>query len=502
MLRLIWLDIACLFAGLILFVGACAKSSYQENVYLEGSFGNLQHIRCGWDAEQSGNSVSSASMHRVAGLGDSFYTQLGNSGYDVLRYEIDLDVAPDENYIDALTTITAVATQELSCFSLDLHLLAIQSITVDGVSAQYTRQGHEVVINPVPKITANTEFSIVVAYSGIPQPIRDVGVPNMRMGWRMVDGFIFALNQPAGAMTWFPSNNHPSDKATFTFRITTPGDTTVAATGILLSEEPAANGRKTTTWIMDEPMATYLASIYIGNLTRIETSMDDGPIIRNYVPTHMDDSLVESLDVATEAIRYFEKLLGIYPFEAYGTVVTPFPLGFALENQTLSIHGPSLLDPLVIAHEVAHQWFGNSVSIQDWSDIWLNEGFAHYLALMFVSETVGQHIDVIMAEEYAVVVRNNASPPGRIVVEELLDFDSVYRRGALTLHALRVMAGEDVFVSILRSHYEEGAGGNTSTEAFLDVVDRFIGPRGVSLVSRWLFDVAVPPETSIEDFPL
>ena len=426
-----------------------------------------------------------------AGVGDSFYPLLGNSGYDVIHYDISLDVEPSANTIDAVTTLIAVATGDLAMFNLDFHGLEVDAVSVDEAEAEFARDGDEMTIRPVDPISAGAQFTVAVTYSGTPQPVEDPGVPLIPLGWHSASGVTYVVSEPSGAMTWYPSNNHPTDKATFTFRITVPDGLTAAANGLLI-DETSAGGRTTATWQMDDPMATYLAAVYIGDFERHEQRLDDGLLIRDYVPRGSRPSILGDLAVAAEAIRFFEEILGPYPFDAYGTIVMPFPLGYALENQTLSIHGRFAIDPYVIAHEVSHQWMGNSATVDDWSQIWLHEGFAHYLGLMFIADFYGQDIEAIMAEEHRELAVAGTSPPGDIEVQELFDPNTVYRRGALTLHALRTHTGNELFFDILRIHYDQAAGGTTNTKVFLGIVGDIAGPDAITLAESWLFDPEMP----------
>ena len=426
-----------------------------------------------------------------AGLGDSFYPLLGNGGYDVLHYDLELDVDPATNRIDATATLSAVATQDLSSFNLDLSGLDVQRVEVDREPATFSRDATELTVRPAALITEGEPFSVSVRYSGTPEPINDPGVPFTTLGWHWVDGVIFCANEPSGAMSWFPGNNHPTDKATFTFHVTVPAGSTVAATGVLL-REVTAGGHTTYTWQMDDPMATYLAAVYIGDFERRESVQPDGLVIRDYLPPDIDPARVAALAVAPDAIRYFETILGPYPFDAYGTLVLPFPVGYALENQTLSVHGLGSLNPYVIAHEVLHQWIGNSVTVVDWSDIWMLEGFADYLSRMYLAQAQVVDLDAAMAALHKTLHDMNAAPPKGIERRQLFDFAAVYGRGGLTLHALRVHVGDPTFLEILRTHYERAAGGAADTEAFLGIVEELAGRAAVELTRSWLFDADLP----------
>ena len=426
------------------------------------------------------------------GLGDSFYPFLGNNGYDVLHYDIDLDVDSAINAISASTRIEALAVEDLETFNLDLSGLQVRSVTVDGAAAEFSRSGHELAVEPASSLTADSQFTVDVVYSGFPEPVDDPGVPFFKSGWTQREGVIFTVSEPSGSMTWFPSNNHPSDKATFEIRITVPEGLVAASNGLLVSETTEA-GKTTFEWRMNHPMATYLAAVYIGDFERIDHGplYEGGPLLRDYVPSGSPPEMVDALAVTPEVLTFLEELLGPYPFDAYGTIVMPFPLGFALENQTLSVHGNDTLISWIIAHEAAHQWLGNSVVPDDWSEIWMNEGFATYLHLMFQSEEAGADFNDAMTNLHAQLVGAGLGPPRGIVLEDLFG-PSVYYRGAATLHALRLHAGDETFFEILRTHYDRSAGGATNTAEFLALVDEMAGPDAVDLVESWLYDEAVP----------
>ncbi|MDE0664061.1 MAG: M1 family metallopeptidase [Acidimicrobiaceae bacterium] len=432
------------------------------------------------------------------GLGDSFYPFLGNGGYDVLHYNIDLNVDTEANEISALAGITASATKDLEEFNLDLSGMEVLAVVVAGadgsnpVDAEFTRTGHELSIQPGRLLTEGTVFTTSVLYTGWPEPLDDPGVPFFEVGWQEQEGVIFTVSEPSGAMTWFPSNNHPSDKATFEIRVTVP-EGLVAASNGLLTSETTKGGKTTFEWRMDDPMATYLAAVYIGDFERIDHGplYEGGPLLRDYVPSDSPPEVADALAVTPDVLLFLEELLGPYPFDTYGTIVMPFPLGFALENQTLSVHGNDTLIPWIIAHEAAHQWLGNSVAPDDWSEIWMNEGFATYLHLMFQSEEAGNDFNDDMAHLHAQLVGAGLGPPMGIVLEDLFG-SSVYYRGAATLHALRLHAGDETFFEILRTHYDRSAGGTTNTAEFLALVDEMAGPDAVDLVESWLYDEAVP----------
>ena len=436
-----------------------------------------------------------ATLPASAGAGDSFYPWLGNSGYDVLHYDLVLDVDPDANTLEGVATVHAVSTGELETIYLDLSGLEVSTVKVDDSAAEFSREDAELIVQPTTPVPAGVSFSVEVAYSGMPERIDDPGVPFFEIGWFNQDGVIFTANEPSGSMSWFPSNNHPTDKATYTIAITVPEGLTAASTGLLV-DESAADGRRTFTWQMNDPMATYLAAVYIGEFERHEQETREGLLIRDYIPSSLTDeerqATLEALAVTPGAIEFFEDLIGPYPFDAYGTLVLPFSIGFAMENQTLSLHGNQTLIPLIIAHELAHAWFGNAVSPGDWSDIWLNEGFAHYMAFLYLADYEGYDIGALMAGELQAARAANAVPPGSIATEQLFDFNSVYRRSTLTLHALHRHLGDETFFEIVRRHYRQSAGNSATTSDFMANVAQLGGPEAVVLLASWLYSPEMP----------
>ncbi len=427
------------------------------------------------------------------GVGDSFYPALGNSGYDVEHYSLAIEVDVEENVIDAVATIDAVAVDDLDAFHLDLRGLEVLEVTVDGSAATVDRSGHEVVITPETPISDAAPFTVVMRYLGTPEPIDDPAIPFDTIGWHQREDTIYVVSEPSGAMSWFPSNNHPTDKATFDFAITTDSDLAAVANGVLEGIEEVGGGQSTSTWRMDDPMTTYLAAVYIGDFELRESVTDDGLRLRNYFPPAFADDLEADFELTADVITFFESLFGAeYPFDEYGSIVLPFGLGFALENQTISVHGLDATDPYTIAHEILHQWAGNSITLGDWQDIWMNEGFATYLAYLYFEDR-GLSSDIEPVGMYA-ALRSGSIGPAEVPIDELFGL-SVYFRGAMALHALRVEVGDDVFGEILAVYYGRFAGGDITTVEFLDVVDEVAGPAAVAVLDDWLYGDELP------DFP-
>ncbi len=204
-------------------------------------------------------------VDELLGAGDSRYPELGNGGYDVDHYTVDLTFDPEPNTINALVTIDATATMPIQQFSLDFTGFEITSVEVDGHQATFERTGGELIVDAGSVIPTGEGFTVTVTYEGTPEPVLSQALP-FYIGW-LTDhnGTSYVVSEPDGAHTWMPVNDHPSDKATYTFKITVPDPLVAAANGTHV-ETITDLGWSTWVWEMDYPMASYLATVVIGNL--------------------------------------------------------------------------------------------------------------------------------------------------------------------------------------------------------------------------------------------
>ncbi|MBT0768342.1 M1 family metallopeptidase [Kineosporia sp. J2-2] len=447
-----------------------------------------------------GNGVADAAATPGApGAGDVYFPDYGNGGYDVGHYDVRVRYQPATDELTGTTTIAAEATQDLSRFNLDFAL-DVSSVRVNNRAATFHTEGeHELVVTPARQIPAGSDLNVVVKYAGIPSQVVAGGFT----GWtRTADGAL-AVNEPESAWWWFPSNDHPSDKATYDVSVLAPDDVQVISNGTLTSGPTAElKGWNRWYWRSVKPQATYLTYLAIGKYDiETDTAADGSPIINAFSTSlgDFDGAARAGINRTNEIIETEEQWFGDYPFEAQGGVAAPpGALGFALETQTRPVYDGRFWrrggNTYVVAHELAHQWFGDSVSLEQWRDIWLNEGFASYAEWLWSEHedegTPQELFDFVYAsypadDEFWQVL------PGDPGSDKVFD-GAVYDRGALTLQALRVQIGDQAFFEILHTWLADHRYGNGTTDDFIALAEKISGQDLTQLFTTWLFTAGRP----------
>ena len=420
------------------------------------------------------------------GVGDPYFPALGNGGYDVEHYDLDLRWSADEGALAGVTTITATATQDLSRFNLDLAGMEVRSVTVDGRAAASRREDRELVVTPRVTLASGRPFTTVVTYDGIPTPISQ-GTDLFDVGWQTDGREAFVICEPSGAATFFPVNDHPVDKATYTINVTAPQDQVVAANGLLVRNTFGGPGNRTWTYEARDPMASYLVQIAIGDYELVDGGRIGDVVVRHAFHRSVVREATSATALTAEMLLVLADIFGPYPFEAYGVVAVDEPLGFALETQTLTLIGSDIAkagsgDPIML-HELAHQWVGDAVSPATWQDIWLNEGFATYAEWLWSERMGGTSAhDIARRQARDGDLDTPAGDPG---AAELFSA-TVYARGALTLQALREAIGDPAFFELTRTWVAEHSGGVASTADLIELAERLSGQQLDDLFDRWL----------------
>jgi aminopeptidase N len=428
----------------------------------------------------------------VAFSGDPYTPGVGTWSYRVERYDLDLDYRVETNRLDGVAVITAVAAVDLDRIELDLSKLKATKVKVDGQKpARVSQSSHTLSVRPAAAIPVGQRFEVRVEYGGRPGPRRSTWGP---IGWEELTDGVLTASQPMGSSTWFPCNDRPEDKAAYRIRLTAEEGYTVVASGSLL-ERSTRGGR--TTWVYEQPAPTsaYLATVQIGRYV-VRPGGRSVPVDLVY-PAELAQRVAVDLAPLDDMIAFFEGAFGPYPFGRYAVVVTDDELEIPLEAQAMAVFGENHIDGMhgsdrLIAHELAHQWFGNSVGVAAWRDIWLNEGFACYAEWLWSEERGGPSADALARDHHRML----ATAPQDLVIADpgpvaMFD-DRVYKRGALTLHALRRAVGDAVFFDVLRSWTAEHRHGSADTAQFVAHAESRAGRPLGRLFDAWLARPALP----------
>ena len=467
-------------------------------------------------------SKASAPVPGADTSGDSYLPAHGNGGYRVRHYDLNLDYKVGPNRLSASAVITAVATQALSRLSLDFAGFRINRVLVNGRAAKYLKRGDKLHVRPAKSLTAGTEFKVEIHYVGNPSPVSSRWGD---VGWdELTDGALVA-SQPVGAPSWFPCNDHPADKAAYRVTVTTASPYHVAVTGNLVTRYTSAS---TTTWVFErpEPTATYLMSVQVGRYDDIELvgagwfshaeatasrlSVDIGRESgriesvfttvpqRAAVPPRLRKSFARDFGRQGRMMEVLQRLFGPYPFGEYVIVVADDDLDDPIEAQGMSIFGANHVDgrrtyERLVVHELAHQWFGNSLTVADWRHIWLNEGFATYAEWLWSEESGGQSAQAL-ARMWHTRIRTKPADlrigdPG---VARMFD-ERVYKRGALTLHALRAEIGDPAFFALVKAWTAEHRHGLVTTDGFIAMAEAYAARSLGMFFTTWLDSPGLPP---------
>ncbi|WP_086789914.1 M1 family metallopeptidase [Crossiella equi] len=426
-------------------------------------------------------------MHR------DYFPGHGNEGYRVRHYDLELDYRPAAHRLSGVAAITAVAGAELTSVVLDLGRFRVERVLLDGKRpAKFSHANGKLRLRPAKPLRAGEAFTVEVRYAGPPAPVRS---PFGEIGWdQLTDGAIVA-SQPTGAPSWFPCDDRPSAKATYRIAVTAPSAYTAVANGRL---REVREHKGSTTWVYHQtaPMPTYLATVQIGRYEVLELP---GPVHQPAaVPPHLLGRFRHDFARQPEMLRVFGELFGPYPFGEYAVVVADDELDVPVEALGLSVFGRNHVDgrrgsERLVAHELAHQWFGNSLTLAHWRDIWLHEGFACYAEWLWFEQADGVPASV-PADRFH---RKLSALPQDLVIADpgprrMFD-DQVYDRGALTLHALRRRIGDAAFFALLKEWTTAQRHGSVSTSDFTALAQRFSPTPLDELFQRWLFEPALPP---------
>lgn len=427
-------------------------------------------------------------------LEDSVYPAVGDPGVDALHYDLDLTWEPGPRRFSGVATITFRATRDARRFRLDLvRELAVSEAVLDGHRVP-TRQtaGDELVVRaPVER---DGRHELVVTYAGMPTT---VPAPTQRSDFSTLGltvaptGELWTMQEPYGAHTWYPVNDHPSDKALYDFTVHAPDPWTGVANGRLVSLE-TAEGTTTTHWQLDEPAASYLTTLAIGDYAHSSGTTRSGLRVDHWLPRGMVSD-TRGVRGAAEAVDWIESRLGPYPFTSLGLVVTASDS--AMETQTMVTLGTGeyVLSQAVVVHELVHQWYGDQVSPADWRDVWLNEGMTMLLQWMWQDEHEDQPLAAAIREHRAIDgwLREEYGPPGNYDPTKF-GGSNIYYSPALMWNELRTELGDEEFFRIARSWLAAHDNTSVTREQVFDHWEKETGRELSAFFDAWINGVRTP----------
>lgn len=396
------------------------------------------------------------------------YTQVDyNLGFEVTHYLLDLTYRVEPNLLDGVAELSISPAEPLEALTVDLAgAMVARRVSAKGADVTKFRQsGGKLRVRFAKPVSQ--DFTLVIKYGGSPRPIRTTWG---ELGWEETESGSIVASQPNGAPSWFPCDDTPSAKAMFEFVINADSPFTVVCNGRLLSRKASGS---TTRWHYktSQPMATYLATVLVGEFQEFKL----GPKVRAFAPAHLRPRVLDEFAKQQEMLDFYADTFGPYPFSDYRVVITEDELEIPLEAQGLSIFGSNHAKgdhafERLIAHELSHQWFGNSVGLEEWGDIWLNEGFACYCEWLWAEHAGGPTAHESARSHYNVLARKKQdlilSAPGP---RDMFD-DRVYKRGALTVHAIRRLLGDAAFFRAVRAYVAAGQHSTVTPQTLWDAL--------------------------------
>lgn len=436
---------------------------------------------------------------RFLPAGPSVEPGSADPGFDALHYHLRLTLVPSASRLRGHVTMTArVLEDSLTGLTLDLAApMTVDSVRVNGLPTGFTRPGDALAVSLPGSVPRGGIVGVDIFYHGVPSP---TGFGSFVFSSGGSTPWVWSLSQPYGARDWWPCKDHPSDKPdSVAVSVTAPAGLEVASNGLLRARRDNGDGTWTHEWVERYPIATYLVSIAVADYAEFSDWFPRGPAdsmqILNYVLPQDLERARPALGRTVPMLHAFTHLFGEYPFlaEKYGHA--QFGRGGAMEHQTMT--STTGFDENTVAHELAHQWFGDLITCASWGELWLNEGFATYGEALFKEAAYG-------AEFYRAHMRLRMdaalSAPGTLyvrdtsIVGELFRYSRVYAKGASVLHMLRRVLGDSVFFDCLRGYVRDPRlRFGTATTADFRMVCEGVARRPLAwFFDQWVFGEGYP----------
>lgn len=428
---------------------------------------------------------------------DPYYPSKGDPGFDALHYDLDLRWAPKRSRLSGTTTIQLRSAADQDQLTLDLSKeLTASAVTLDGVPVTFTQDGNHLVVDTVVPLPEDSRHELVIDYAGVPKPHRtDFSRSDIRhLGWHTKpNGTTWTMQEPFGAFTWYPVNDHPSDKAFYDATISVPAPMVGVFNGNLV-EDTTVDGRRVTSWELTSPAASYLITTAIGHFRHYEDESAGGVPISYWLERDHTPKMLRVARFVPEAMAWLEARLGPYPYDRAGIVATRG--GSGMETQTLITLNQRILQyggRGVILHELAHHWYGDTVTPDNWKDLWLNEGWAMYAQWLW--EIDAGYYTLRELRRYLAEVdgrmRRQDGPPGEFHRRDFATSSAYYSAGFM-IDQLRTKIGKDAFADLWREWPQQHRDSNADRNDYMDWASARTGIDLRPFITRWLTSEKTP----------
>jgi aminopeptidase N len=425
---------------------------------------------------------------------DTVYPDVGDPGVDALHYDVRLSWDPRSELLTATETIDLRTEQTADHLQLDLaHQLEVHRVWLDGRSVGFSHPAKDLLLDA--PVREGDRHVLQLTYSGTPEP---VVAPTDRgdfstTGWTSTgSGGVWTMQEPYGAYSWYAVNDQPSDKAFYDLTIDAPKAMVGVANGSLVSRR-TVGGRTVTHWNLPEPAASYLVTVAIGRYTETRDTGPHGLPITYWTPSDRP-GLVAGLRYTPDAIRYLEGKVGRYPFATVGMLLVPGTS--AMETQSMVTLGISkyTLSRDVLVHELAHQWYGDAVTPDDWSDLWMSEGMATYLAEANWTADHGPGLRETVLRQWSYVapgLRSRYGPPADYAPGSFAEGNAYYIPG-LMWDTIRQRLGDRMFWRLAARWPRSHRFTSQDRDALVAWWSRQSGQDLTPLFHEWLLGAAQP----------
>lgn len=424
---------------------------------------------------------------------DDFYPQRGSDVVDALHYGLTLAWDPDAGELTGSAEISFRAARDADTLDLDLsEAMAVDRVSLDGEQVQATQRDDELLVDAA--VRTDERHVLRVDYAGAPTPVT---APTTRgdledLGLTVTDeGHLWTMQEPFGAFTWYPVDDQPADKAYYDIAITAPGSWVGVANGELVARE-RVDGDTVTRWHLDAPTSSYLTTLAVGPYVESRYTSDSGVPVSAWTREGADGE-AQALAWLPEALAYNEQILGDYPYDSLGAVVVDSESGMETTTMLTLGGGEYPLSQEVLVHEIAHQWYGDLVTPQDWRDLWMNEGMATLIQKRFEAEREGRTLDEVLAEyqPFESDMRRQTGPPGDPDPAQFGE-SIVYYGPALMWNDLRGQIGDEEFWRLVRAWPRVDDDGSVGRAEYLEWWGEQTGRELGGFFEAWLMGDTAP----------